>query len=343
MPIDAASRVRASRHPDPPPSVRIGGTRASSVAQAPSSAQRLPAGVSRASVAALSSPRRDAGFGARLERFFQDMHGPYIVAGQKVLVPTHFRSNGDAGKTRISAADAQRKITALIGPTKSKELAVAIRAATTSTGGPSQIRAVVQALLDAGAVSKSSGTPVEPAIRKLMWDLGIGVDCRRFVAHAFLYSRGEGLKPANLGRYNLDLSRFAFEQAFKKVEVAGARAGDIIHLDPLGGRDHNVIVRSNRLLPVEGKGLVVSGRLIPPSFAKSGWPSGATPSVRVLEVDACWGGGERGEFGGVERRVWVHNEKANVWAHWTPSGELKIGSGPYGHGLGGVYRPHGEP
>jgi len=303
----------------------------------------LARGVSPRAVETLSRRPGETQLGVRLEQFFSSMRGPYVVAGRRVEVTPHFRSLLDS--SRVPQEKALGEIKKALGSQAFAPIALSARRATSSRGSAKDVRIVTQALIDAGALEKYSGADPARAIRRLMWDLGIGLDCRGYVAQAFLYSRGKAGTAANGAPYGLsNPGHFVFPTAaMKKVDVAQARAGDIIRLAPVDGRDHNVIVRSIRTLRLGGDGDVrIAGRSVPLAFLKGGWPTGSVPSVRVLEVDSAWGGGLTGDRGGVQRRIWLHNERSGQWAHWDQSGEIAFGRGPYGHELMGIYRPKDE-
>ncbi len=172
----------------------------------------------------------------------------------------------------------------------------------------------------------------------MMWDYEIGLDCRGYAGQALLFSRGSGDVPARASRIGLD-TEFVIQESpgFRKVPVSQTKAGDWIRLAPSGGRDYDVIVRSSSLRSIDGPVLVLAGKSVPRAFADDGWPPGSTPNVRVLEVDGSWGGA------GVERRIWIHNERSGRWGHWNERGELQFGRGPCAHDLDGVYRPRREP
>jgi hypothetical protein len=281
--------------------------------------------------------------GRRLDHYMAKMQGPYVVNGAKVHVTPHFRTlHGESPQVTEAAVG---KIRRALGDARFTKIGMSVRHATGSRGSPAQVRETVQALIDAGALRAYSEVPPEQAIRRMMWDYRIGLDCRGYVGGAALYSRGTGDRSAPLDRMSLDMTRLTMpNNAFRTVPITTARAGDWLHLKPdAGGRDHNVIVRSNTVHRVDGDRPVVRGKTLPSSFAREGWPAGSTPSVRVFEVDSSWGGGERGDYGGVERRVWVHNEKSGQWAHWDAKGQIHTSPGPYAHDLDAVYRPRREP
>lgn len=283
----------------------------------------------------LSEPSRETEIRARLDRFYADMNASYRVDGEEVRVAPHFRSNFGREKPQIQAQ--VQKIAKLVGKEKFPSIALSAAHATGTRGSAKHIARTVQAMIDAGGLAPYRGLSKSDAIRQMMWDHEIGLDCRGFAGQALLYSRGSGDVSARADRYGLD-PEFQIQESpgFRKVPVAQARAGDWIRLAPVANRDHNVIVRSNSLRAVDGPTLVVAGKSVPRAFAEQGWPPGSTPSVRVLEVDGSWGGA------GVERRVWIHNEKSGRWGHWNDRGELQFGPGPYAHALDGVYRPRRE-
>ncbi|MBK9001331.1 MAG: hypothetical protein IPM35_36895 [Myxococcales bacterium] len=283
-------------------------------------------------VESLSRPSRETEVRARLDRFYNDMKATYRVDGEEVRVSPHFRSN--FGQTEADIQARVRKIAKLVGKEKFPSIALAAAHATGTRGSAKNIAKTVQAMIDAGGLTPYRGLSKSDAIRQMMWDHEIGLDCRGFAGQALLYSRGSGDVPARADRFGLN-PNFVIQESpgFRKVPLAQARAGDWIRLSPVAGRDHNVIVRSNSLRAFDAPTLVVAGKSVPRAFAEDGWPRGSTPSVRVLEVDGSWGGA------GVERRVWIHNEKSGLWGHWNDRGELQFGRGPYAHDLDGVYRP----
>ncbi|MBK7583813.1 MAG: hypothetical protein IPI67_26925 [Myxococcales bacterium] len=343
MDITGTSRRRVEVDAAPPSSPMLGRAVAAGrplVGRSGPLAQKAP---SPEAVRALSRPSPEAQLRARLDRVMAEMHSPYQVDGREVKVAPHFHSL--KGLTdEVIAADVVR-IRKAVGPEKFKEIAMSAARATSSRGAAADVRKTVQAMLDAGVHRRYGKVPLEQAIRRMMWDHRIGLDCRGYVGHAFLRSRGDGDKPASAERYGLDPSTFQQpNNAFRKVRIQDARAGDWVHLNPdKGGRDHNVIVRSNATRQLEGARLEVSGKQIPRAFVDDGWPAGTKPTLRVMEVDSAWGGGETGESGGVERRVWVQNEKSGLWGHWSPKGDFRVSAGPYDHELDAVYRPRREP
>jgi hypothetical protein len=273
------------------------------------------------------------------------MRGNYRVGGHVVQVTPHFRSRYEESEDQTERFVLHVKHA--LGEKAFRPIAMNAARAVRSRGYPEDVQVVTQALIDAGALDKYPGLPPQQAIRRLMWDLKLGFDCRGYVARALLYSRGTGIKEASLARYaDKDIGNVEFPTTMmRRVSVAQAKPGDVIHLKPpKDERDHNVIVRSNSLVRFPGVGhLEVRGRTVPEAFVRDGWPAGSNPSVRVLEVDSSWGGGPRGDFGGVERRAWLHNEKSDLWAYWEPDGTFRITPGPYDHELDGVFRPRNEP
>lgn len=281
----------------------------------------------------LSAPASSSSIGKRIDAFYKELSGPYIVDGKRLEVSPAFTSLYGSTNTRPQ----QEKIRRLLGPAYAR-LANEVARAVGSRGSPSDIKKTVQALIDAGALP--FGKPPAVAIRQLMEDCGIGLDCRGYVFRAFLFSRGTGDKSASGARFNMpDPGNFNFaatQGALKRVSIGTARPGDIIRLKPLGGRDHNVLVRSNRVetLPV-GRRASVNGKEIPASFlARS---DGKAVNVRVMELDSSWGNRV-----GVARRVWIQNESSGEWGYWYSSGEFRTSPGPYEHELDGVFRPRSE-
>lgn len=309
---------------------------------------RLPRGASAQAVQALTQRTPPDRIGRRLDQFMARMNASYRVGGQTVRVTPHFRSryfDDQAGK-------AQQKyllsIQRAVGPDAFRPIAMNAARAVSSRGQPEDVQVVTQALIDAGALDKYPGVAPDKAIRRLMWDMKLGFDCRGYVARALLYSRGQGNREAAGARYGIRRVADAVfpNDALARVPVAQARPGDVIHLMPPRGetRDHNLILRSNTAVRVSDPSqFTVGGRRVPASFVRAGWPAGATPSVRVFQVDSSWGGGRTGDIGGVERRTWLYNEKTQQWADWDEGGSFRAGAGPYAHPLDGIFRPKSEP
>jgi hypothetical protein len=282
-----------------------------------------------AAIQRLASAPSENQLSARLDDLMKRMSGPYVVNGQKVRVPAAFQTLYGQKDVRPALSGIRRAV----GSERFKAIAMNAARAVGTRGRPEDVTKTVQSLIDAGALKEFPLLSTEKAIVQVMLKYEIGFDCRGFVYRAFLYSRGSADKEAKAARFNLaDPGNFDFARtggALRRVAIESARAGDVIRLLPLDGRDHNVIVRSSRRLTRDAEQLEIHGKTLPVSFARVG------QKLQVLEVDSSWGGGS------VERRVWVKNENSGRWAFWE-DGKLRVTPGPYAHELDGVFRPKGE-
>ena len=268
----------------------------------------------------------------RLDAFFDKCQPTFFVHGRPVKVALHFASNyGKKGKKGVRRA--QSKIAHLLGGRRYQQLFNRdIGPATTTRGRPEQLQRSIQALIDAGALERSyPDDPPGKAIRKLMFDLHIGLDCIGYTLAAleYLNGRGNSYKPAQeLGIG--DRHKFDFG-AFPKVKFERVRPGDVLHLPPrirdngIGQRQHNVIVRDNRLVALSPrKKFELQGVQIPKSFI------GNARRLRLFRVDSAWGAGPEGAHGGVERRYWILNPETGRWGS-TYAAHFYEGPAPDGH------------
>jgi hypothetical protein len=304
-----------------------------------------------AGVAALTGRPSTPALGARLDAFLSQMRASYQIDGKSVRVAPAFRSLHGDGLPQMSKSRAA--IQERLGDAAFRAIASHVVGATWTRGTPEDVRITTQALLDAGAgrdvLKDKPGLRSEQVVRVVMSKYGIGFDCRGYVFRAFLHARGKGSASAPEKRYfdqGAGYAVFQSESRLRRVskDLAAARTGDIIHLEPQAGRDHNVIVRSNEVRDVPASGKVtVQGRRVPERFLTDGWPSGARARVRVLTVDSSWGGGGDPLLGGAERRVWLHNDKNDLWGFWDRFGSFQVSAKPYDHEVDAVLRPRSEP
>ncbi|MEB2312629.1 MAG: hypothetical protein OZ928_12320, partial [Polyangiaceae bacterium] len=236
-PLDAASH-------EPPATARA--RRAVEVHVPPSPGRaRLVAAYAAATRPAMVAPSA-AELAARLGRYRERMSGPYQVRGASVAVPAAFRMVG--GMNQASSQKCMAAIAKALGPEAFRAVRVAAAQVTMGKGTPEQVRALTQALIGSPAFAAYAKLPSAQAVRHLMWDFGIGVDCSGYVHHAFLYSRGAGDAAAPSARYGLGAAELSGLQSlpgphFRRVSPALARPGDVIKLSQGDdGTGHKVIV-----------------------------------------------------------------------------------------------------
>lgn len=262
----------------------------------------------------------------KLDRFMDRMRAAYTVNGDTVRVTPGFRMNKGYGPTPDQA---RHKISAML-PRGSVPLAT-IAIVTVGKGSPEQIARVTQALIDAGALAEYPASSLEQSIKKLMFAYGIGCDCSGYTFQAYAALRGT--------RFNPDV----IPGRLVSRDAKDARPGDILRLvsaNPderrhgIVGSGHKAIVYSHVVRAAGDPAPELAGRAKIPDFFVDGGP------LHVFEVDSSWGGGDRGNYGGVKREVLLFNESSGKWAQFSPvDGSFGIsGSGPYNHILEGIFR-----
>ena len=228
---------------------------------------------------------------------------------------------------------------------------------------PGQVHRLAQGLIDAGRLPAPNGTETLAArIRRMMYDHGVGFDCAGYVAQAFLASRAMGRAQSPLRSVPAvtdDLSRLE-GRGFVRVPITSARPGDIVALaapahEAVG---HRVIVYAARVATNDDRIFVFNraaealsramnrGRSNEISVAQRDLRSVETflrqPGLRALVVDSSWGASQVSDFGGVERRIWLQDERTGQWA-WTDAvTAAHVSDKPYDHPVQGVYRPARE-
>jgi hypothetical protein len=341
----SASRRRPEVDAQPASFERI--TRARAPGAQRGSETRLDPGVTAQGVASLSNPPRADAMGRRLDRLLEAAHGPYRVGDKNVRVTPAFRSlhQKSSPKSQQTYLYAIKKA---VGPEVWKDIAMTAARATGSRGSLEDIRRVTQALIasDLGKqrLSGFSKQPPELAIRRLMKEHGIGLDCRGYAFHGILEARAEnGVRPPKWKYGYAEDAQPHQSPKLQKLTIDAARTGDLIRLSPDDGRDHNVIVRkkSERVV-APGASLAELGKSPGAEFFKN--RAGGPAKITVLIVDGSWGdgGSADGAVGGVERRVWFRNESSGQWACLDRFGNFDISKRIAGHESAAVYRPRGE-
>jgi len=304
----------------------------------------------------------------RLDKFLERATPWFTAEGKDVAVRIPFRMtmNAEAVNDPRRAGDAwvvqERTVRA-----NEPELIAAARAAGLSKDDvsrlhegratPEQIRAVTQALIDAGHLPGSSrDAPDLPArIKKMMFDHGIGLDCAGFVQQDFLASRGMARQATGLERdiANENLANLR-HKGFARVLLTDARPGDLFILNPPGRGEvgHTMMVYDRRDAT---KDELAELRKQP------GFASGR---VTAYVLDSSYGSNAQFDVGGVMRQVWWRDEDTGTWARkmeeldpdgsklderfevWLPKEKPLVEQvyGPDGHrhSIDGMYRPRGE-
>jgi hypothetical protein len=240
---------------------------------------------------------------------------------------------------------------------------------TAGRGSPEEVRAITQALIDAGKLGPTTKTVKRPdhttetirigmalRIQDLQWAYGIGMDCAGYTQQAFM--RARGLDPYNaadrtkmgldakIGNEGLSPSKLLRGGAFKEVGVERARAGDLLLMKApqLGDVGHCAIVRHSRVLTDEEAQQMADAPLYG-GTARHNLVQffGQTP-VRAIEVDSSWGAGPDGDAmgSGVSRQV-VFKNAGGEWARQRPDSTIQVTPvGPCNEPYGGTLRPKDE-
>lgn len=264
----------------------------------------------------------------------------FVLGGQEVQVAVPFRMNHPPSVPN-NAHDRANAIAKLVQPNVLVSETVSLVVA--GRGAPAQIQSVTQALLDAGKVSPA---PTDAAgVRRMMFRLGIGVDCAGYVMQAAVSAHL--LPPYSPNARSIlddNLSNLP-SRGFQRVNDYGtARPGDIFVLGPQVGQTssdigHRAIVFSQHVAaPTE----------VPSAIAAQ---LGAnTGPIHVFQVDSSWGAGGVAQNGGVRRQTWLYGESTGKWAWQLPIGppppSYNVTNTPYGHAFGtggfGLYRASGH-
>ena len=301
----------------------------------PDTTRALVANVVKAAVAGPST----AQIGERLDAFYEGATPTFHTKEGDVRVAIGFRMTLPPG-TREEAFLRQERVAqshATEVTTVARRLGLEPGPLVSGRATPEQVRRVTQALIDGGKLPP--GTPQDAwlRVRTLMCNYGLGVDCAGYVQQAFLASRqvarsGTALKPA----INENLAGLA-GKGFARVSPGEARPGDLMIFAPPHGATvgHTVIVRD--VQPVKPEDCEYLSRFAP------GWGHPDPSRVKALVVDSSWGNAADPQQGGVERRMWIHDEQSGRWmselyGHW------RVAETPHPpDSIEGAYRPRGEP
>jgi hypothetical protein len=228
-------------------------------------------------------------------------------------------------------------------------------------GSPTDIGALVGALVRAPAAANdelpplpAAGPALDRAVRQMMFEHGLGLDCAGYVQQAYLRATGLDRRTAGFGTpLNENLSNLG-SRGFSRVgDPASARPGDIFVLghelgDPTSP-EHRAIVYAQRPATRGDVSQLLTYGKPAEQFARGN-------SVRVLEVDSSWGCHDDPQQGGVQRETWWYAETTRTWG-WLSHGSgangsqspdaFQSGPTPYNHVFGGPYAIYrgrtGEP
>jgi hypothetical protein len=175
----------------------------------------------------------------------------------------------------------------------------------------------------------------------MQWDHGVGIDCAGYVQQAFMAVHKGNRASFGFREFgNEDLMSLKGNKHFNKVNPQDVKPGDLIALDKPQGESvgHTVLVRDHhQMTPAE-----MSKYKDTNGFMKAG------DKIHIYEIDGSFGGGSRGEHGGLVRKTWMYNERTKQWAEpgMDENGndvyEMSIENGPYNHPMNGIYRPTGK-
>ena len=308
------------------------------------------------SVASVTHSARLEAMGKHLDTLLREAQGPYSVSGISVRATPAFRTRH--GESAAQTAAYVRDIQRAVGPKVWRDIAMAAAHATGSRGSLANIKRVTQALLESSrgkaVVAKFKDDPVK-AVRSVMVEFGIGLDCRGYAVHGFLAARSVNGVAAPKAKYGFDAGMTPphTSKRLKSVDIMQTRTGDLLRLLPdaeNGHRDHNVVVRSKRTMSVAAQApLKIEGRNIDPGPLRT--PGGGATRLTLLSVDSAWGNARRlpdGSYapeptwGGVERRVWVHNPTTDKWGRVSGARIVETPLGPGNHKQARAYRAIGE-
>jgi hypothetical protein len=202
-------------------------------------------------------------------------------------------------------------------------------------GTPGEVQRLAQGLLDSGRLPPATAnSTLSGRVRQMMFDHGIGMDCAGYVHQAAVAAHPN----AEVGwraAVNEDLSGLS-TRGMVRVPIGAAQAGDIIVLGaPAGTYGHTVVVYDARAAtPTDRTWLSALAR------DEGGIaPFAASPFLRVFEVDSSWGCEGQASKGGVQRVTWVEDQTTGRWLSMNSAQEYAVTNTPYGHSVGGVYRP----
>lgn len=286
----------------------------------------------------------------KIDAFFEAACATYAFRDEQgkpcsAQVPFQFRM---AGGYAAHAPETMKRMFAEAILHPSPDLARAFRDASLGKATPEQVKLVTQALIDAGKLHVEENEDPAHAIRAMMWDYGIGIDCSGYVQQAFLACRG--LDPTS----PIDRAKFGFAAAignegllgvptspkFRAVDAAACKPGDLMLLAKPPGdiAGHTLLVRSHTKLDDAWRKDLIAHNEDPRVRA---FLSG---DVHVVEVDSSWGGGTEGT-GGLARETFLYDASTKTWASWGSDGLVTLSSesGPYAHPMQGIYRPKSEP
>ncbi len=281
---------------------------------------------------------RDVQVQRRLDAFLLAMKEPFRTPQGPSCASVPFRmAPGYSGQ----AQSIRRNLGALLAAASRALLSpVVLNRIEAGRGTPDEIHTLAQALIDGAPPFPADRHERDRAVRQLLFDHGIGIDCAGYVRQAASWATGTG----GAGRgsppaLSDDLSGLGSRGFTRVTELRAVRPGDIVVLGPPGADPaepgHRAIVYDqHEASPAELRLLVENGA--------AGQRLASGGRVLVFQVDSSWGCHGDAQIGGVSRETWWYCETTTKWG-WQPQGapgarRLLESDTPYGHGFD---PPHG--
>lgn len=240
---------------------------------------------------------------AKLNDLRDAFSGPYRAEGQNILVRPQFRMKGGLNDKNAKEHSAELS-----------KLSPHAFAAGNGCSKPEDVTKMTQALIDAGKLPPGPPSTLPDRIREMQWEYGIGVDCAAYTRAAFesIHGAGKhGLEPLGTEGFR----GLASNRNFKKIDLAGVKAGDVMTLSaPAGDAGHNVIVRDRRELDGPGRAAALAQL---PRHGQSAMAFLSEPGpIHLFEVDSSWSAGLHGDSaGGYRSDVWLYNASTKTWGY----------------------------
>jgi hypothetical protein len=202
-------------------------------------------------------------------------------------------------------------------------------------GTPGEVQRLTQGLIDSGRLPPATAnSTLAGRVRQMMFDHGIGMDCAGYV-HQAAVAAHPNARVGWRAAVNEDLSGLS-TRGMVRVPIGAAQAGDIIVLDaPAGTYGHTVVVYDARTATPTDRHWLNAEARDEAAIA----PFAASPFLRVFELDSSWGCDNQASKGGVQRVTWVEDQTTGRWLSIDSAREYRVTDTPYGHAVGGVYRP----
>jgi len=285
---------------------------------------------------------RDAQVRSGLDAFRMSVTGWYRTPGGDVAVSVPFLMSPGYEDQQTSMNRPEVKAELTQAAARSGLAQDALDRIHAGRGTPDEIHRLTQALIDAQPADRPSTSWTPAAVRRLMYEHMIGLDCAGYAQQAYLCATGRTAKDAGLGPSTLENLSGLSGKGFDRVDrVAQLRPGDLVVLGPkprvVGDTGHRAIVYDQRPASVNDLRTLLS--------TSAGQAFAVGGPVRVVEIDSSFGSSGSATRGGVERQTWLYNEATHGWAQERLDGP-SVGIEPwdtlYAHPLEGFYRKKGD-